>query len=62
MHPARHTQTAKGLAPGDGIGLGAGGDGERIGRPGPPADEAVNSLLRIDKRLFHGLTTLDRRV
>ena len=33
---------------------------QTVRRDGPPADEAVNSFLDVDKRWFHGFITIGR--
>ena len=55
IYTTRDAQAAKCLLPGDGVRFFAVFNGKSIWSLGSPPDKAVNSLLKIDERLFHGL-------
>ncbi len=58
VHPARHADATKRLAPGDGICLVAMLGGKRVRHLGAPPDQAVNLFLNVDEWRFHNAASI----
>jgi len=56
IDPSRHTYSAEGFAPGNGIRLCAARQRKPIGRLCSPADKSVDLFFGVDERLFQGIT------
>jgi hypothetical protein len=53
VHATGNAHAAKSFPPRDGVRFRAAGEGQGIGRPGAPTDEAINLFFDVDERLFH---------